>query len=131
MFSKTAQYYDKIYAHKDYQAEAAYLQAIVERDTHAGRKTLLDVACGTGGHIAYLKAHYQVSGLDLDPGLLEIARRRYPDVPFYQGDMIDFGLGRRFDVITCLFSAIGYVRTIDNLNRAVRRMAQHLEPGGD
>jgi ubiquinone/menaquinone biosynthesis C-methylase UbiE len=130
MFSKTAQYYDKIYAHKDYQAETAYLQAIIAQELQTQPQTLLDVACGTGSHIAYLKAHYRVSGLDLEPGLLDMARARHPEVTFHQGDMTDFDLGQRFDIITCLFSAIGYVGTVDNLNRALRAMSRHLAPGG-
>lgn len=130
MFSKTAQYYDKIYGHKDYQAETQRLCEIIQQESHREGKTLLDVACGTGSHIEYLKAHYQVSGLDLEAGLLDIARQRHPQVAFYQGDMIDFDLGQRFDAITCLFSAIGYVRTVDNLKQAICTMARHLEPGG-
>ena len=44
--------------------------------------------------------------------------------------MTDFDLGRTFDIVTCLFSAIGYVKTLDNLTRAVQCMAHHLIPGG-
>lgn len=44
--------------------------------------------------------------------------------------MTDFALGQRFDVVTCLFSVIGYVKTLDNLSQAIRCMAQHLAPGG-
>jgi hypothetical protein len=44
--------------------------------------------------------------------------------------MVDFALGRTFDVVTCLFSAIGYVKTLDNLSRAVQCMGQHLSAGG-
>ncbi len=39
-------------------------------------------------------------------------------------------LGRTFDIVTCLFSAIGYVKTLDNLTRAVQCMVHHLTPGG-
>jgi SAM-dependent methyltransferase len=130
MFSKTARYYDKIYAHKDYQGEAERLRAIIDARLCYSDKTLLDVACGTGAHIAHLKAYYDVSGLDLEPGLLEIARQEHPEVTYHRGDMIDFSLEQRFDAVTCLFSAIGYVRTVDNLQRAIRCMARHLRPGG-
>jgi hypothetical protein len=44
--------------------------------------------------------------------------------------MIEFDLGRRFDVVTCLFSSIGYVLTLDRLDRAVANMAAHLETPG-
>jgi len=35
---------------------------------------VLDVAYGTGLHLAYLKDQYTVQGLDLDPNMLKIAR---------------------------------------------------------
>ena len=59
-----------------------------------------------------------------------MARQRNPGIVFHQGDMVDFTLGRTFDVVTCLFSSIGYVKTVDRLNHAVRCMAAHLKPGG-
>jgi SAM-dependent methyltransferase len=91
---------------------------------------LLDVACGTGRHIEHLKAHFDVEGLDLDEELLACARQRNPDVPFHHGDMVDFDLSCQFDVVTCLFSAIGYVKTLDRVEQAVTCMARHLATGG-
>jgi SAM-dependent methyltransferase len=44
--------------------------------------------------------------------------------------MTSFSLGRRFDVITCLFSAIAYVQTIKRVEQAARMMRRHLNPGG-
>lgn len=41
-----------------------------------------------------------------------------------------FNLQTQFDAITCLFSAIGYLTSVRNLNRAIRNMARHLKPGG-
>jgi SAM-dependent methyltransferase len=130
MFARSARYYDKIYAFKDYPAEVERIVALVERHLRSGGRRLLDVACGTGAHVEHLKAHFAVEGLDLSPELLALARRRNPKVVFHQADMIDFALDRRFDVVTCLFSSIGYVRTVENLRRAVGCMARHTEPGG-
>ena len=81
-------------------------------------------------HLAELAAQYRVEGLDLDGGLLAVAAKRLPDVPMHAGDMRDFDLGRRFDVVTCLFSSIGYVRTTDGLRSAAAAMARHVAPGG-
>ena len=36
----------------------------------------------------------------------------------------------RFDVVTSLFSAIGYMTTVEDLHLAVRNMAAHLTEGG-
>jgi len=130
MFSETARYYDKIYPFKDYQAEAQYVTAVIHQNLHSGGNRLLDVACGTGRHIEHLQTDFAVEGLDISEELLELARRRNPDLLFHQADMVHFELGRQFDVVTCLFSSIGYVRTIENLRRAICRMAQHTVPGG-
>jgi len=130
MFSKTPRYYDKIYSFKDYQAEAQRLIALIQENLRSGGDQLLDVACGTGHHIEYLKEHFVVEGLDISEELLEVARQRNPGVLFHRADMIHFELGRRFDIVTCLFSSIGYVRTIENLRRAINCMAQHVMPGG-
>ena len=129
MFRKSARYYDAIYSWKDYVGEAGRLDGLILERNPAAR-TLLDVACGTGRHLELLKDRYEVEGLDLDPDLLAIARERLPGVPLHEGDMTSFDLGRRFDVVTCLFSSIGYARTDDGLRSAVAAMARHLAPGG-
>jgi ubiquinone/menaquinone biosynthesis C-methylase UbiE len=130
MFLKTARYYDKIYSFKDYRAEAQYLTAVVDQNLRSGGDRLLDVACGTGRHIEHLKKRFAVEGLDISEELLELARQQNPDVLFHQADMVHFELARQFDVVTCLFSSIGYVRTAENLRQAINCMAQHVVPGG-
>ena len=130
MYDKTARYYDKVYSFKDYQAEAHYLTAAIRQHLRSRGNRLLDVACGSGHHIEHPKADWQAEGLELSEELLELARPRSPDVLFHQADMVDFALGRPFDVVTCLFGSIGYVRTLENLGRAITCMAGHLVPGG-
>jgi SAM-dependent methyltransferase len=124
--------YDLIHAArgKDYDRESEVLRALIE-DERPGARTLLDVACGTGQHLARLRRSFRVEGVDLDPVMLAAARERLgPDLPLREGDMRDLDLGRRFDAVICLFSAIGYVVTLDGLRRAVAAMARHLTPGG-
>ncbi len=130
MFTKTAQFYDAVYRFKDYAAEVERLRGILAAHGIGEGASLLDVACGTGGHIQFLREHYNVEGLDLDPELLAIARARCPDVPFHQGDMMTFDLGRQFDALTCLFSSVGYLVTPDRLDQALRTFARHVRPGG-
>lgn len=129
MFSRSAQIYDAIYAWKDYADEAERLHALIE-ERAANASTLLDVACGTGMHLAELRRWYDVEGLDLEPRLLAVARGRLPGVALHEADMVDFDLGRTFDVVTCLFSSVGYAGTVERLDAAVAAMARHLAPGG-
>ncbi|GAB4519679.1 MAG: class I SAM-dependent methyltransferase [Anaerolineae bacterium] len=130
MFTKSAQYYDALYHWKDYKAEAEKLDALIRQYKQSDGSTMLDVACGTGAHMPYLADQYMIEGLDLDEGLLAVARERSPQTVFYQGDMRDFNLGKQFDVVTCLFSSIGYVKTVEALQQTIANFARHTRPGG-
>jgi SAM-dependent methyltransferase len=130
-FFRSGVYYDVIYGtKKNYATEAGRLRKLIQRYKKSQGKTLLDVACGTGMHLSFLRQKFRVEGLDLDSKLLLIARKRNPGARFHQGDMTSFDLGKQFDVVTCLFSAIGYVKTLRRLRRTIRCMARHLKPGG-
>lgn len=130
MFTKSQRFYDAIYSFKDYAGEAERLKGFIAEYKRSTGNALLDVACGTGGHIPYLRDDFTYEGLDLDPGMLALARARYPDIPFHHGDMVDFDLGRQFDVVCCLFSSIGYARTGPRLRQAIATMTRHVLPGG-
>ncbi|MDQ3688975.1 MAG: class I SAM-dependent methyltransferase [Chloroflexota bacterium] len=129
MYDKSAELYDLFYDWKDYGAESERIRQVVS-DRNPAARTLLDVACGTGSHLVHLRAGYTVEGVDVNAGMLEVAAGRLPGVALHQADMRDLDLGRTFDVVTCLFSSIGYVETTDGLSRAVEAMAQHLAPRG-
>jgi SAM-dependent methyltransferase len=131
MFDKTADLYDAIYAtFKDYPAEVERLRALIERYKRVPGKSLLDVACGTGKHVALLREHYTCEGLDLDPEMGAIFRKANPGIPFHQGDMVDFDLRKQYDTVVCLFGSIGYARTRDRLFAALRTFARHTTAGG-
>ncbi|MDP2776608.1 MAG: class I SAM-dependent methyltransferase [Anaerolineales bacterium] len=132
MYSKSEKYYDNIYASigKDYPAEANKARKFIQKYKQSKGNRLLDVGCGTGVHANLLSKHYQVEGLDIDPKMLAVARKKYPKIRFQQGDMVHFKLKSKFDIIVCLFSAIGYVKTKSHLQKTIKNMCQHLFPGG-
>lgn len=127
MYTDFASVYDFVYAGKDYAAESAAVTALI-RDRVPRAASLLDIACGTGGHLGHLTGSFTAEGLELSPEMAAIARERGFEVTL--GDMRDFDLGRRFDAVVCLFGAIGYAGGISGLDAAVAHMAAHLEPGG-
>jgi SAM-dependent methyltransferase len=73
-----------------------------------------------------------VVGVDKSAEQLKVARKRLPDsVPLYQMDMCDLSeLDGSFDAVTCLFSSIGYMSTVENLHLAIAEMTNKLNPGG-
>ena len=132
MFSSSEKYYDDIYAAmgKDYVLEAGKIHAFIQKHKLSKGNTLLDVACGTGTHAGLLAKHYKVEGTDVNAGMLKEARKKHPELRFFQSDMRTLNLNRQFDAVTCLFSAIGYMRTKSDLRKAIKAMRRHLLPGG-
>ena len=132
MFTATADLYDLIYAGiKDYAGETDRLAALLRRHLPTCH-TILDVGCGTGEHACRLCAlhGFAADGLDLDPALLLIARRKHPDGRYFQADMADFRLPQRYDAVVSLFSSIAYLVTLERVTRALRCFRGHLAPEG-
>lgn len=132
MFSASAELYDLIYSSfKNYPAEAAQLAALI-RAAHPAARRILDVACGSAEHARLLTERYgyAVDGLDLDPAFVRIARRKLPAATVYEGDMRTIVIPERYDVILCLFSSIGYLKTLDSVRTALERFRMHLADGG-
>lgn len=127
-----AELYDLVFLSrgKDFEAEADSLTRTIRSQLPAAR-SLLDVACGTGAHLAaFSKSFDHVEGVEYAPAMLEVARDRLPGVGLHAGDMRDFDLGRTFDAVTCMGNSVACVSNADELTASVGRMAAHLESGG-
>jgi SAM-dependent methyltransferase len=132
MFRETADVHDLIYRKiKDYRLEAAILTRII-RERCPDASSILDVACGTGERARVLSGEhgFHVDGVDLDPKMVEIARRKNPEGWFEVADMVDFDLGRKYGAVISMFSSIGYVRTLEGLSAALGAMGRHVAVGG-
>jgi ubiquinone/menaquinone biosynthesis C-methylase UbiE len=128
MYDQFAAIYDAMHDHKNYEEESRYVRERI-LGMRPGARTLLEVACGTGRFLEKFRAHFEVEGLDNSPAMLEQAGKRIA-VPLHEGDMVDFDLGKQFDVVCVLFRSIACVKTKENLVLAVRAMARHLQPDG-
>jgi SAM-dependent methyltransferase len=131
MFDASAEYYDLIYATlKDYPREASQIAALL-RGIDPRCRTVLDVACGTGEHARLLgEAGFVVDGLDASEAFVTLAGRKHLAGQFFKADMSHFDLGRRYDAVLCLFSSIGYLVTLDRVEKALTCFRRHLAPSG-
>jgi ubiquinone/menaquinone biosynthesis C-methylase UbiE len=132
MYNRSAMIYDVIYRTqgKDYMAEAQKICALIQHYKKSEGTSFLDLACGTGNHIGYLQEKFKMEGLDNSEEMIGIARKKFSGLRFHLANMVDFETGRSFNVITCLFSAIGYVATFSRLTQALKTIDRHLQPGG-
>jgi ubiquinone/menaquinone biosynthesis C-methylase UbiE len=130
IYKNLARYYDLIYSWKDYKKETEIVHRLVSKYKKSKGNHLLEVACGTGGHARYLSRYFEVVATDISSDMLRVARNNVKGVVFQQADMTTLSLDREFDVIVCLFSSIGYLKTLTNLKTTLQNFARHLKQGG-
>jgi ubiquinone/menaquinone biosynthesis C-methylase UbiE len=98
--------------------------------SRAGGK-VLEVAIGTGLNIASYPPDVRLTGVDLSPAMLQIARRRADDlgrsVDLREGDAHELPFeDSSFDTVVCTFSLCN----IPDVERAVTEMKRVLRPDG-
>jgi SAM-dependent methyltransferase len=98
-------------------------------------RRVLDIACGTGPHLARLADHgYAMSGLDLSAANIAFLRRRLAAkgqrADLVVGDMTDFRLRRPVDAAICMQDSQGHLLTNDKLVAHLRAVARALRRGG-
>lgn len=130
IYGQHARFYDLLYSYKDYKQEAKEITQIAQKFKSSTGNSLLEVGCGTGRHLQHLQECFECTGVDMNAGMLDIARTNSPNIPFFEQDMSQLKLGQQFDVVSSLFSSIGYVTEHDALKATFAAMASHLKPGG-
>jgi SAM-dependent methyltransferase len=91
-------------------------------------RRVLDAACGTGRHAAYLaELGHAVTGLDVSPDMLAVARRRVPDARLVEAPLAPLPFeDREFDAAVCAL-ALSHVA---DPTEAVAELARVVRPGG-
>ncbi len=112
-----------------YQAEADNYLALLRQHGPAQARTLLHLGSGAGGLDTHLRAHYAITGVDLSPGMLALARAAHPEIEYIQADMRRLDLGRQFDLVV-IPDSIDYMASLDDLRLAIGCAKAHLRPDG-
>lgn len=130
LYKKYADLYDKIYWRKDYVGEAKFILDTLHKYKVPGRD-ILDMACGTAQHSYYLaKQDCRILGVDPNPAMLKIARKKVRRAEFRTGLMQTFKSKQKFDAVLCLFTAINYVSGLKELEQTFKNFYELLKPGG-
>ena len=94
-------------------------------------RSMLDIGCGTGVLCHVLQEHgIKAHGMDLSEGMIKVAREKYPEIPFEQGNMITYETSRRFDLVTSTCDAMNHILNPEDLEQAMRHVHTYLAPGG-
>jgi SAM-dependent methyltransferase len=131
---KTAQTYEKRFIFSDsFQEISNYeikiLAQILQEIGDSAR--WLDVACGTGYFLSQFPKYYR-SGLDISPAMLEIAKKRNPQVNFVEGNFKEPFLEwqESWDLVTCMWWAYCYADSPREVEGVIANLANWTSKQG-
>jgi ubiquinone/menaquinone biosynthesis C-methylase UbiE len=117
----------------DWQGEVDFYRALIA-DSSLKAQSVLEVACGTGRiTIQLAKEGVDITGLDLSPGLLEIARKKsigMSNVNRVLDDMRTFEIGKRFGHVILPGHSFQFMNTPDEQVKCLAQIKRHLVPDG-
>jgi len=130
LYNQLSKYLDASYRRtKNYQQEVDFILRRV--GNVPGRKILIDVACGSGGHAELLsKAGFEVYAVDLNDGMLRLVRKNLPKARVFKQDLRDLQAPVQADVLICMYNSINYNYSYAELAHTLQRFYDHLKPGG-
>ena len=126
-YERWAPFYDAMRG--DQTAHIAYVRGLIEKH-HPAAETLLELGCGTGSVLEQLQANYTVTGVDLSPQMLRIARTKVPHARLLRRDITTLELGETFDVVVCVADVVNHLRPFRAWKALFARAHDHLAPGG-
>ncbi|HHU50091.1 MAG: class I SAM-dependent DNA methyltransferase [Caldicoprobacterales bacterium] len=134
MYQDFAYYYDTLMKNVDYSKWTDHVEEIFRRNGKQP-KTVVDLACGTGGVTNILAARgYQVTGIDISEDMLfvagEKARKSGLTVSYVCQDMTELTLHRPVDAIICMCDGFNYILEDKKIERTMQRIFRYLNPGG-
>jgi ubiquinone/menaquinone biosynthesis C-methylase UbiE len=134
-YSGLAKIYDTLMLGVDYGDWARYIQSLTEQHGGIPEQTALDVACGTGSTtLALARAGFTVTGLDLAPHMLTIARekaeRERARTDFLEADMRDFFLPDPVGLVVSFQDGLNYLLTPEDFAQTFTSVSRALLPGG-
>lgn len=127
-YGELAEWWPLISPPEEYAEEATYA-ATVLRTASIPVHDVLELGSGGGHSAVHLKAHFDMTLVDLSEEMLDVSRRLNPECEHRQGDMRTVRLGRTFDAVF-LHDAIDYMTTEADLRSAMETAFEHCRPGG-
>ncbi len=131
-------YFDADYYDYEFKSRKDDVRFYVSRYLEADGE-VLELGVGSGRiALSAVRKGARVTGIDLSETMLEQAEKHRVKLPakrrsalsLHLGDMRNFNLGRRFNLITIPFNAFMHLYTIADVDQCLDAVKRHLSPDG-
>lgn len=128
MFDEVAEKYDLANNLLSFGAAGAWRKEVAKQVNPTAGQVILDLAAGTGSSsIVFLKPGVKVVAADFSKGMLEVGKRKHPELEFVFADAANLPFkDKEFDSVTISFG----LRNVQDTNKALTEMFRVLKPGG-
>jgi len=128
MFDSVAESYDRTNDLLSFGQDRIWRKKVLSEVNPQAGQTILDLAAGTGSSsIVFLKPGVRVIASDFSKGMLEVGKKRHPELEFVYADATKLPFAdESVDAVTISFG----LRNVQNPKLALNEMLRVLKPGG-
>ncbi|UXU60643.1 class I SAM-dependent DNA methyltransferase [Staphylococcus agnetis] len=127
-YQNLSEFYDTLTEDQPYQD---WFNVLEQLTASMQINNLLDIGCGTGTLTClFSKIAKNVTGIDLSDEMIEKAKLKSDKITWLKGDMSNFNLNQKFDVITICCDSLNYLTTEDAVMNTFNHVYHHLNEHG-
>src|SRR6516162_9060708 len=129
LYDQLAEWWPVFSPERAYRREVAHFSRVLRDAIKPSPRTLLELGSGGGNSASHLKAHFEMTLVDISPRMLAVSRRLNPECRHIRGDIRTVRLGQLFDAVFA-HDAICHMTTEEELLAVMQTAYEHCRPGG-
>jgi SAM-dependent methyltransferase len=129
LYTELAEFWPVWSSPDEYKEEARHFARVLKKSSKPAPRTVLDLGSGGGHTDSHLKAHFQMTLVDISPGMLAVSRELNPECEHLEGDIRTIRLGRTFDAVF-IHDSVAHMLTSEDLRAVMETAFEHCRPGG-
>ncbi|MFC1724982.1 class I SAM-dependent DNA methyltransferase [candidate division KSB1 bacterium] len=114
---------------EEYEDETRFFSKTIVENAKIPVKSMLHLGCGGGHNDCFFKEYFEITGVDISKGMLNLAKNLNPEIEYIQGDMRSIRLNKNFDAVV-IMDSVNYMLDEADLNSSFNTAYTHLKPGG-
>ena len=128
MYREFAGWFHLLTSPDEYAIEAEFYGRLLTESAEIPVNTMLELGSGGGNNASHMKAHFELTLVDLSDEMLELSRSINPECEHINGDMRTLRLGRQFEAVF-VHDAVVYMTSEEDLRAAIDTAFEHCKPG--